>query len=301
MAIILKFGRPALLIQRDTFESQEGVFGELLERYRKNLEDIIPAVARVQVLNFPAPYVGTAFLVGKSLAMTTRYVATSFIQETRGQNLKFKKGLHGKELKVKLDFKVELGSEDKIEVAVKGVRFIHPWLDIALLELADDPEGIHPCRLAGEPPKELIKRSIAVVGYPTIDALNDIVDTQRIFKGIYGVKRLMLGLIGPPSVYDQTITHDASTLGGTGGAPVIDLETGKILGIHYSGTSHAINYAVSAWELARDPWVYSHGVERSDNVLPAWHELSASPPLTRLMTQKLNYLLLMKFMSFINF
>ncbi|MCI5166849.1 MAG: serine protease [Candidatus Electrothrix sp. GM3_4] len=148
-----------------------------------------------------------------------------------------------------------------------------PWLDIALLELAEHPEGIHPCRLSGKPPAELTKRTIAVVGYPAMDARSDIADTQRIFEGIYQVKRLMPGrLMGSPSSSDQIITHDASTLGGTGGAPVIDIETGEILGIHYAGLPGS-NYAVSAWELARDPWVYSHSIERSDNVLPAWHEV----------------------------
>ena len=54
---------------------------------------------------------------------------------------------------------------------------------------------------------------IAVIGYPAQDSRNSMSDQQRIFDGIYNVKRLAPGRILTLRA-DGLLTHDATTLGG---------------------------------------------------------------------------------------
>ncbi len=49
------------------------------------------------------------------------------------------------------------------------------------------------------------------------------------------------------------LKHNTSTLGGAGGAPLIDVATGQVLGIHYGGQYLLGNYTARAWEARRDP------------------------------------------------
>ena len=59
----------------------------------------------------------------------------------------------------------------------------------------------------------------------------------------------------------SALTHDASTLGGNSGSAVVDLSTGRIIGLHFAGIYLDANFAVPAWELARDARVVDAGVD----------------------------------------
>jgi Trypsin-like peptidase domain len=86
---------------------------------------------------------------------------------------------------------------------------------------------------------------VAVVGYPAQDSRNDAADQQRIFDGIYNVKRLAPGQL-TAVVAEDLLHHDATTLGGNSGSVVIDLESGKAIGLHFGGIQGARNEAVQA-------------------------------------------------------
>jgi V8-like Glu-specific endopeptidase len=49
----------------------------------------------------------------------------------------------------------------------------------------------------------------------------------------------------------KDFSHDASTLGGNSGSCVIDLDGGKVLGLHFSGRYRRSNKAVALWKLRR--------------------------------------------------
>jgi hypothetical protein len=85
----------------------------------------------------------------------------------------------------------------------------------------------------------------AVVGYPAQDSRNDADDQQRIFDGIYNVKRLAPGKITGVQP-NGLLNHDATTLGGNSGSALIDLATGKALALHFGGLEGQANYAVQA-------------------------------------------------------
>jgi hypothetical protein len=56
-----------------------------------------------------------------------------------------------------------------------------------------------------------------------------------VFGKVYNVKRLQPGVLLEMKEGSDEFVHDCFTSGGTGGAPVIDLATNLVLGLHYGG------------------------------------------------------------------
>ncbi|MCY2962211.1 MAG: DNA/RNA non-specific endonuclease, partial [Planctomycetota bacterium] len=103
---------------------------------------------------------------------------------------------------------------------------------------------------------------------------------DRIFEKVYNVKRLHPGLLRTRERINSfgnsvnALTHDSSTLGGNSGSAVLDVKTGQIVGLHFAGIYLKSNYAVPAWELARDTQVVNAGVNFAGKV-PATQEWAA--------------------------
>lgn len=93
---------------------------------------------------------------------------------------------------------------------------------------------------------------LTVVGYPAHDSRNDAADQQRIFDGVYNVKRLAPGQV-LAVVQQELLHHDATTLGGNSGSMVVDLASGKAVGIHFGGLEGPRNYAVQVDQQTADP------------------------------------------------
>ena len=92
---------------------------------------------------------------------------------------------------------------------------------------------------------------VVVVGYPARASKNVIPDQDRmreLFRDRYDVKRAAPGLTMPSE--NQVTRHDCTTLGGNSGSVVLDLATGKAVGLHYAGLYDESNYAVRASVLA---------------------------------------------------
>ena len=112
------------------------------------------------------------------------------------------------------------------------------------------------------------------MGYPARDDRNDLALQDRIFAHVYYVKRLQPGKVRRRDTcrsfgHDvSALTHDSSTLGGNSGSAVIDLKTGQVVGLHFAGEYLKANYAVPAYELARDSRVVDQGVNFAGS-LPA--------------------------------
>ena len=163
---------------------------------------------------------------------------------------------------------------------------IHPYWDMALLRVDGMPTE-RMLRLSVRSPEELVGRNIVVVGYPARDPRNDLELQEKIFGGLYHVKRLLPGVIrGRAEVQSfenrvAAITHDASTLGGSSGSPVIDVDTGEVVAMHFAGEYLKANYAVPMFELARDARVASKlnfdgAVETTSDFDPAWRSINAA-------------------------
>lgn len=148
--------------------------------------------------------------------------------------------------------------EELARFRVEQVVWIEPEtsFDVALLRIAaqgEDGEAPPPSiDLMNEEELRLAGGGawVAVIGYPAQDSRNDSQDQQRIFDGIYDVKRLALGQLTAITP-DGLAQHDATTLGGNSGSVLLDLNTGKAAALHFGGIEGEHNLAVQAPAVSR--------------------------------------------------
>jgi endonuclease G len=264
-AIIIPDKRPAFEIVEGDFIADDDLWADLTAdaAIHARLRAAIPAVGRIELPGQKRiPYGGTGFVVGRGLLMTNRHVAEIFASGLGDRRISFRSGW-----RAAVDFKGELGQPDGPDLEVRAVRMIHPWWDMALLEVPDLPAAITPLRLSLRDARDLAGTRIAVIGYPARDPLrNDPAVQDKLFDRTYQVKRLQPGeidgglLTGSFGHMVQAASHDCSTLGGNSGSALIDLETGEVFGLHFGGRYLDTNYAVPAIELGRDARVVDAGV-----------------------------------------
>ncbi|MBO9449926.1 DNA/RNA non-specific endonuclease [Tropicibacter sp. R16_0] len=265
-AIIVPLKRPAVLVKNDDFQVKHQDWLHLNDAglpAQGHILSAIPSVGRINVpSDWSVPYAGTGFVVGENLLMTNRHVAEVFANGLGQTDVALKPGAS-----VNINFKAEHGSFKRRKVRIEGVRMIHPYWDMALLEVGGFPEGVQPLQLSQAAPATLLGKEVAVLGYPAFDPRNDTVVQHELFKRIYNVKRLQPGIYTRQGVvrsFDNRVRascHDASTLGGNSGSVVVGLESGLVVGLHFGGIYRRENYAVPASELARDPYVVKAGVQ----------------------------------------
>jgi hypothetical protein len=253
-AIVLH--RPAVLVTNGTFHSDDASasWTAILETHRAVLEAAIDAVARVEANDPVLPFFGTAFVIDKRFAVTANYVADLLLQRCRRSEGE----QPGGPARIWLNFKAEHGSAASDCIDVRDIHPVHPYWGFAFLELEQDVDDRRVLKLAPKPSEDELKdRNICVIGYPALDVRNDSEQMKIIFKDVFDVKRLMPGKVtgvGHRGIENSVcLLHDATTTGGTGGAPLIDMETGCVLGVQVAGQYLVENQAAPAWEISRDP------------------------------------------------
>ncbi|MBI5368953.1 MAG: trypsin-like peptidase domain-containing protein [Planctomycetes bacterium] len=261
-AIVLPQERPVLDVRKDSFGAPPAPWSHFADApIRTRIEAAIPSVGRIELPDHPTlPYGGTGFVVGPGLVMTNRHVAEIFALGLgrRGLSIRFGQSAD-------VDFKRERDSEASRSVQVCGVKLIHPYWDMAILEIPD--LTVPYLTLDEAEPKEATGREVAVVGYPSMDPRNDLALQLSVFGGVFQVKRLQPGKLRGRAIASSfgrqvdALAHDSSTLGGNSGSAVIDVGTGRVVGLHFGGRYLVSNYAVPAHELARDGQVVDAGVK----------------------------------------
>ena len=258
-AIIERFTRPVYLVQRATFEVPPDSFPDSeeiksrVEGAREALEQAIPSAGRIDVRNHRLDWLGTAWMVGPDVAVTNRHVAEEFAESGNGAFTFKRSPGGGPAVSAVVDWKHEYQQSEESRFSVKEVLWIEPSdsVDVALIRVSDEGESgdeqppvidlITEEELSDDP----TGRWVAVVGYPAYDSRNDRADQQRIFDGIYNVKRLAPGKITSKEPTD-VLYHDATTLGGNSGSVVVDLDSGKAIALHFGGIQREHNEAVQA-------------------------------------------------------
>jgi Trypsin-like peptidase domain len=257
-AIIERFTRPVYLVQRSTFEVPPDTFPDSdeiksrLESGRERLERIIPSAGRIDLRNHRLDWVGTAWMVAPDVAVTNRHVASEFATRENGQ-FSFVQNLGVPPVSANVDWRHEHQQPDESRFRVEEVIWIEPQgsVDVALLRIASQGENgeAAPSLIELMSPDEFadagISSWVAVVGYPAQDSRNNAADQQRIFDGVYNVKRLAPGQV-TAVVGEELVHHDATTLGGNSGSVVLDLSSGKALALHFGGIEGERNEAVQA-------------------------------------------------------
>lgn len=239
VAIIRRTGRPAL-----RFDSTGLDAGQVWDQSGSTLRMITEAansVARVEIDGGVIPWAGTAFLVAPRLAITARYVGGAMAERSAAW----------------LNFSNNPTYEPAHRIAISTVEDVHPHWGFSYLVLGEDAPGV-PLPLAPKPDfDEIAGSAIAVIGYSGFDQRNDVQMQEQIFEGQFDIKRVSPGAIlkveRPTLDGPLRLLHDASTLGGSAGSPLIDLESGEVLGVHYQGQSGSGNHAFAGWELRGDP------------------------------------------------
>ena len=262
-AIILRFVRPVYLVQQGSFlppddhsPNSREIAGRL-ESARPRLNHVIPSAGRIDLRNHRLDWVGTGWMVAPRLVVTNRHVAEEFARPI-DHGFAFRQSHGGRRVTAYLDWRQEYRQPDESRFRVEEVIWIEPedGPDVALLRIAERGEGSEPppavvSLMADEEIRQLSVGSwIGVVGYPAYDSRNDHDDQQRIFDGIYNCKSLAPGQV-TAFAGDSELQHDATTLGGNSGSVVVDLASGKALGLHFGGIEGERNYAVLAPQIAR--------------------------------------------------
>jgi endonuclease G len=263
-AIIIPDLRPAIDIVGGKFRSNHALWTHLSTdaAIRGRIETAIPSVGRIELPGHPLlPYGGTGFVVGKNLLMTNRHVAAIFASGLGTRSVAFKSGA-----KVGIDFLRERGGGAGSVTTVGRVIMIHPYWDMAIVEVENLPSGHQPLKLSVDDFSQSDGEEIAVIGYPAFDPRNDAAEQDKLFAQQYGVKRLQPGQLHKRAQTESfgkvvsAAVHDCSTLGGNSGSFVLHLGTGNVMALHFGGRYHDKNFAVPMSELARDGRVVDAGL-----------------------------------------
>jgi endonuclease G, mitochondrial len=283
-AIVLRENRPVVFVRGKSYDDLGDPWRSLNgAEVKARIASLLPLIGRIEVPNSPIlPYAGTGFLVGKGLIATNRHVAQLFSQGL-GLSIRYRVG------DAAIDFKRQVDTPDddrSAYLSVRGVEMIHPYWDMALLEV-DGPVTNNMLRLSVKSPEDLLNRNIVAVGYPARDDRSDLALQDQIFSGIYNVKRLQPGVIRARERIQSfenevnALTHDASTLGGNSGSAIIDVDSGEVIALHFAGVYLKANYAVPMYELARDAQVapklnFEGTLSPTNDWEPAWRSVEGT-------------------------
>jgi hypothetical protein len=238
---------------------------DTLEKKRAVLDPVIRSVGRIELVNNSRyPWVGTGWIVGSDLGsdivVTNAHVGQEFGMRS-GAGFVFRPGIPDKASRqsARIDFREEVGMASPREFPITDIIWISetPGLDVCLLRVA---------RTAGsdriDPPVKLLTsaitddRMLAVIGFPGSSNGYDPAMFQKLFGSVTGNKRFSPGF--HTGRHSDSVTYDCSTLPGSSGSVVVDVLTGRAVGLHYAGTAFDMNYAVPATDLARviakRPW-----------------------------------------------
>jgi hypothetical protein len=236
---VVRATRPSVLSREGTVDPLPAEAQPIFADWNAFVAAIIPhlyTIGRVdrkaQGVKQPDPF-GTGFLLAPDLLLTNHHVVTKL---SGGTDI-----IDPGDAEVR--FVRELGAPDEAPVPVMKVLEFHPDEDAAILQLSPcaELEKRKPLSWSATPLAESAR--LVVIGYPSSDSRNPLfMDT--IFGGKLDVKRLAPGeFIGTKR---GAVFHDCSTLGGNSGSPVVDMKTGKVVGLHRDGSFLARNEAVGA-------------------------------------------------------
>ena len=250
-SIVLRRTRPVLAIRANEAKldfvdkADSEIWRARLTKAKPLLDRAIRAVGRIDLQGARLDWVGTGWLVAENILVTNRHVAREFATR-KGDGFTFQTGLDGP-MSADVDFLQEI--DNPATLVFKLIKPLHieeePGPDLSFFEVevtGGNSKLAVPIELAAQ---MAATENVATIGYPAYDSrIPEPNLMEEIFGKTYNKKRLAPG--GVTSVEQTRILHNCTTLGGNSGSAVIDLDSGKALGLHFSGSFLATNYAVRA-------------------------------------------------------
>ncbi|MCC6163728.1 MAG: DNA/RNA non-specific endonuclease [Acidobacteria bacterium] len=257
-AVVLAHGRPSLLVRDNRVDLPPSAeLRRRIEATRGTYERWFASVGRVELSGHPRlHHAGTAWIVDEDLVVTNAHVAAEFVSRAANA-LAFRRtvgtGVVTCRVDLSEDFETVETPAEAFEVGVDQVLYLADLTDsrapdLAVLRLSPGAGIVLPPPIPFSEASLDSGRDIAVIGYPAEDPFGvqnpDV--AQRLFGGVYGVKRFSPGKVARGATEPWAFAHDATTLGGSSGSVVIDMETGGAVGVHFAGALERLNYAVRA-------------------------------------------------------
>ncbi|MDB5530344.1 MAG: Serine protease [Devosia sp.] len=155
--------------------------------------------------------------------------------------------------------------------AITRIRACHALLDMALLDVTgvENSKSLV-LRMQASPPASLARHDVYLAGYPGVSPPYSVSEqvAKLLFPGATasGLKRVSPGQLValvedlPIAANKPRASHDASTLGGSSGSPVINFDNHRVMALHYQGKYGAANFAVPLWLVKDDPFFTSNDV-----------------------------------------
>ncbi|MBX3726101.1 MAG: trypsin-like peptidase domain-containing protein [Xanthomonadales bacterium] len=189
---------------------------------RVRLADIAAATGRIEVSGHPYfEWVGSGFLIAPNTFLTARHVIEAVTNE----------GVIPSGVQVTINFDANIGCFDPRRASVEEILYVSdaPDRDFALLRVAfASGENLLAVATQVEIPEP--GHTVGLVSHPTTGLHRDPADLLRAFGEILAVKRLSVGEMFRAA--DVGLAYGLFSSGGSGGGPIVDLETGNVFAMH---------------------------------------------------------------------
>lgn len=224
---------------------------------RTRLDGVAKAIGRIAVDGHAkGQFLGTGFIMSGGWVVTARHVLTdaAVVEGSVEEG-------YGLSSDLVFEQTDDLGSPIRVGTFDRDHVILVPNADIAAVFLGDAPEVDQVVDLRRTewlndamhaPPG--VAWNVAILGYPYAFNVDDIYavsasDSERaecLFGAIHGHPFLSMGpMLGVQLAGGLAFLHGASTIEGTSGAPIVDLRSGDVVGVHACSTVLGVDKCVS--------------------------------------------------------
>jgi hypothetical protein len=232
--------RPALFAARNGLSKASAFPSEWFahdSREHKNIQNAVPAVGLLKISG-GFEWEGSVVLIGDNQVICPFGTGAGEAFDDK--------------LKITVDFDRVISESQSPVLQGKRSRTVKlpDGEDLNVISLSEE-DGVprRPLRLASDETMESLSEgdAVALIGFAVSAPPGDDVDQDEfntVFELPLGVKRVCLGKI--TRVESGKFWHDCSTTGGCGGAAIIDLQSGDVIGLHYGYSPENGNFAIAA-------------------------------------------------------